>query len=139
MRSDFYPLPVGAFECFALCDGGADYTLESMVMNAPRAEVEAYLQAHGLCTDLINTPYTYLYVNTGDTVLHPLHLERPDWVPVYDILTELANVSKQQIFDWAAVTQSLVLGQHFPPFPNVGYVAKKGAGWTWQPIEILPE
>src|SRR5512135_2520398 len=27
---------------------------------------------------------------TGDTVLHPLHLEHPDWLPVYDILPDTA-------------------------------------------------
>jgi len=281
MRNDFYPFRVGGFECVALCDGSADYTLESMVTNAPHSDVETYLQEHGLRTDLINTPYTYLYVNTGrhsvlvdmgagtlfpttgrllqsmdqagippesidsifishahpdhvggaltdqdeliftnaayyicqnewefwfseqatnqvaetfitfarqkltplkerilliekekeilpgvevifapghtpghmvisfqsegqqllytgDTVLHPLHLERPDWLPVYDILPELARVSKNKIFDLAAATKSLVLGQHFPPFPNLGYITKKEIGWLWQPIETGP-
>ena len=65
MRNDFYRFRVGSFDCIALCDGGADYSLESMVANAPRSEVEAYLQIHGLRTDVITTPYTYLYVNTG--------------------------------------------------------------------------
>jgi glyoxylase-like metal-dependent hydrolase (beta-lactamase superfamily II) len=281
MSDNFYPFRVGTFECIALCDGGADYSLESMVTNAPRSDVEAYLRAHGLRIDLINTPYTYLYVNTGthkilvdmgagnlfpttgrllqsmdeadispasidcvfishahpdhvggalndqdemiftnatyyicqnewefwfsqqainqvaesfitfarqkltplkdrmlliekekeilpgvevlfapghtpghmvvsfkcegeqllytgDTVLHPLHLERPDWLPVYDILPELAGASKNHIFDLAAATKSLVLGQHFPPFPNLGYIVKKEIGWTWQPIETQP-
>lgn len=281
MRNDFYPFRVGSFECFAFCDGAADYTLESMVTNAARSDVEAYLVAHGLRTDLIHTPYTYLYVNTGkhkilvdmgagnlfrttgrllksmdqagiapkfvdsifishahpdhvggalndqdemifsnatyyicqnewdfwfseqainqvaesfisfarqkltplqertvliekekeimpgvdvifasghtpghmvvsfksegeqllytgDTVLHPLHLERPDWLPIYDILPELASLSKSHIFDLAAATKSLVLGQHFPPFPNLGYVVKKEIGWTWQPIQTQP-
>jgi glyoxylase-like metal-dependent hydrolase (beta-lactamase superfamily II) len=278
MRSDFYPFQVGSFECIALCDGGADYSLESMVTNAPGSEVESYLRAHGLRTDVITTPYTYPYVDTGkhkilvdmgagklfpttdrllqnigqagispqsidqifishahpdhvggvlneqgelnfpnatyyiwknewdfwfseqaihqvdesfitfarekltplrerillieeekeilpgvevlfapghtpghmvvsfesqserltytaDTVLHPLHLDRPDWFPVFDILPELAMVSKNHIFDLAAATKSLVLGQHFPPFPNLGYIAKKEIGWTFQPIE----
>jgi glyoxylase-like metal-dependent hydrolase (beta-lactamase superfamily II) len=278
MRNDFYRFRVGSFECIALCDGGADYSLESMVTNAPRSEVEAYLQIRGLPTDVITTPYTYLYVNTGthkilvdmgagklfpttgrllqnmdqagispqsidriiishahpdhvggalndegglnftnatyfiwrqewdfwfseqairqvaesfitfarekltplkermiliekeqeilpgvevifapghtpghmvvsftsegqqilytaDTALHPLHLDRPDWLPVFDILPELASVSKNYIFDMAAETKSLVLGQHFPPFPNIGYIIKKEIGWTFQPIE----
>lgn len=275
---DFYPFRVGDFECFALCDGAARYTLESMVTNAPRSEVQAYLQAHDLPTEFIVTPYTYLYVNTGkhnvlvdmgagnlfpttgrllqsmekagispqsiesifishahpdhvggaldpngkpiftnatyfiwqkewefwfseqafdqvgevfitfarqklaplkekiillqeeqealpgvevlfapghtpghmvvsfksegeqllytaDTVLHPLHLERPEWVPVYDIHPEVAKASKNHIFDMAAKTKSLVLGQHFPPFPNLGYIIKQELGWRWQPIK----
>jgi len=275
---DFYGFRVGKFDCMALCDGSAIYTLESMVINAPRSEVEAYLQAHSLRTDVIITPYTYLYVDTGqhkilvdtgagklfpitgrllqnmdqagispesidrifishahpdhvggvlndqgklnfpnatyfiwknewdfwfseqaiyqaaesfvtfarekltplkeriiliekeqeilpgvgvmfapghtpghmvvlftsegqqicytaDTVLHPLHLDRPDWFPSFDILPELAKVSKTHIFDLMAATKSLVLGQHFPPFPNLGYITKKEIGWTFQPIE----
>lgn len=278
MQNDFYPFRIGSFECVALCDGDLDYSLESMVKNAPRADVETYLQAHGLRTDVINTPFTYLYVDTGkhkilvdmgagnlfpstgrllqsmakaglspesiesifishahpdhvggalneqdelifvnatyyicknewdfwfseeaiklvdesfitfarkkltplkermlliekekeilpgvdvifapghtpghmgisfksegeqvlytgDTVLHPLHLERPDWLPIFDILPELAGVSKDRIFDLAATTRSLVLGQHFPPFPNLGYIVKKEIGWLWQPLE----
>lgn len=72
---------------------------------------------------------------TGDTVLHPLHLEHPDWLPVFDILPELAATSKQSIFDLAASTKSWVIGQHFPPFPNLGRIVKKEIGWEWQPID----
>jgi glyoxylase-like metal-dependent hydrolase (beta-lactamase superfamily II) len=277
-KYDCFPFRLGSFECVALCDGGLDYTLESMVKNAPRSEVQAYLQAHGLPPVFMYTPYTYPYVNTGqhrilvdtgagnlfpttgqllqsmakaslspesiehifishahpdhvggllndkgelnfpnakyyiwkkewdfwfseqafeqagevfitfaraklpalkerivlidkeeevlpgvevlfapghtpghmvisfksegqqllytaDTVLHPLHLNRPDWTPVYDILPELAEGSKHRIFDLAAETNSFVLGQHFPPFPNLGHVIKQEIGWAWQPIE----
>lgn len=71
---------------------------------------------------------------TGDTVLHPLHLEHPDWLPIFDILPEPAAASKHHIFDLAASTGSWVLGQHFPPFPNLGHVIKKEIGWEWQPV-----
>jgi len=72
---------------------------------------------------------------TGDTVLHPLHLEHPDWLPVFDILRELAAASKSRIFDLAASTQCWVMGQQFPPFPSLGHVVKQKIGWEWQPIE----
>ena len=75
-----------------------------------------------------------LYI--GDTVLYPLHLEHPDWIPIYDIMPEKAAASKRRIFDRAAEEKALVIGQHFPPFPSLGYVVKKGEGWQWQPIEI---
>jgi len=71
----------------------------------------------------------------SDTVLHPLHLEYPDWTPIYDILPEEAAASKRRIFDWAAEEKVLLLGMHFPPFPSLGYVVKKEKGWQWQPIE----
>ncbi len=75
-----------------------------------------------------------LYI--GDTVVHPLHLEHPEWYPIYDILPEKATVSKRRIFDWAAAEKALVVGQHFPPFPSLGTVLKTENGWQWQPIEI---
>jgi len=73
-----------------------------------------------------------LYI--ADTVLFPLHLENPDWLPIYDIQPEKAAESKQTIFDLAANSQALVIGQHFPPFPSLGTVTKKDVGWLWQPI-----
>lgn len=74
-----------------------------------------------------------LYI--GDTVLHPLHLEHPDWLPVFDVHQDQAAISKRRIFDLVASTGTLVMGQHFPPFPNLGHVVKIGGGWEWQPIE----
>ncbi len=278
MRTDFYRFRLGDIECVSLCDGSMDFALESMVTNAPRPDVVAALQAHGLPTGVITTPFAYLYANTGkhkilvdmgagnlaptvgrllasmhaagitpeevdaifithahpdhvggalnqagepiftnanyfickvewdfwfsegamlrpeewftnvarqklaplkektvmiereeevlpgvsvlfapghtpghmvvsvasagerllytgDTVLLPLHLDHPDWLPVFDIRPEPAAASKQRIFDLAASTRSWVLGQHFPPFPNLGHVIKKDVGWAWQPVE----
>jgi glyoxylase-like metal-dependent hydrolase (beta-lactamase superfamily II) len=70
---------------------------------------------------------------TGDTVLYPLHLEHPDWTPIYDIVPEQAAASKRRIFDRGAADKALVIGQHFPPFPSLGTVVKRGEGWVWQP------
>ena len=72
----------------------------------------------------------------GDTVLHPLHLDHPDWLPVYDILPEEASASKHYLFDLVADSKCWVIGQHFPPFPSLGHIIKKGTGWEWQPLVI---
>lgn len=72
-----------------------------------------------------------LYI--GDTAVHPIHLEHPDWLVPYDLVPESTRVSKQRIFDLAASSQCWVMGQHFPPFPSLGHVVKKGIGWEWQP------
>jgi glyoxylase-like metal-dependent hydrolase (beta-lactamase superfamily II) len=72
----------------------------------------------------------------GDTVLYPFHLEHPDWIPIYDILPDEAAVSKRRIFDMAADEKAWVIGQHFPPFPSLGHVVRKGQGWVWQPVEV---
>ena len=69
----------------------------------------------------------------SDLVLHPLHLEHPEWVPVFDMLPEEAAASKRRIFDRAAEQHALVFAHHFPPFPNLGRVRNHGAGWQWQP------
>ncbi len=75
------------------------------------------------------------FLCTGDAALHPVHLDHPEWLPSFDVLPEPAADSKQRIFDLAAATGSLVLGQHLSPFPNLGYVAKMDNGWEWRPIE----
>ncbi len=72
---------------------------------------------------------------TADVVLHPLHLEHTEWTPVYDLLPDEAMESKRRIYDLAAESGALVLGQHFHPFPSLGHVIKHGNGWRWQSIE----
>lgn len=72
----------------------------------------------------------------GDTVLHPFHLEHPDWIPIYDILPDEAADSKHRIFNMATDEAAWVIGQHFPPFPSLGHIVRKGQGWLWRPIEV---
>jgi glyoxylase-like metal-dependent hydrolase (beta-lactamase superfamily II) len=73
-------------------------------------------------------------LHVSDVVLFPLHLEHPDWLPVFDVSPAQAAASKQSIFDYAAEQHTLVFAHHFPPFPNLGYVTTQAAGWQWQPI-----
>jgi glyoxylase-like metal-dependent hydrolase (beta-lactamase superfamily II) len=261
-----YRFKLGRFECVSLSDGTMDYPLQNLFANVPKVQIEQILQQRNLPIDFITTPYTFLYVNTGeqrvlvdmgagdlapttgkllqnmraagiyptdhiggtlgnqgqpiyvnahyyiwkrewdfwfseiafskapeahitiarrnlepiedrltlldqeseiipgigviaapghtpghivvsissgdeqllyasDTVLYPLHLEHPDWTPVYDIVPNKAAASKRRIFDLAAQEKILVIGQHFSPFPSLGYIVKQGEGWRWQPIE----
>ncbi len=74
-------------------------------------------------------------LHVSDAVLYPLHLEHPEWTPVFDMLPEQAAASKRLIFDRAVEEDALVFAHHFPPFPNLGYVLKMKQGWRWQPIE----
>jgi len=272
-----YKFRIGDFECVCLSDGGYNYNLEDMFSNVPTDRIKEVLLKHGMPTDYIWTPYTYLFINTGenrvlidmgagqlydttgkllsnmklaeiapdsidtvlithahpdhiggaldendkpvytnaqyfiwkeewdfwfsesafekapeefiriarknlgplkdrvnlvdreseilpginmipapghtpghavvslssgdeqlfyigDTVLHPLHLEHPDWSPVYDIIPEKAAISKCKIFDLVADLEAWVIGQHFPPFPSLGHVTKQDVGWKWHPI-----
>jgi glyoxylase-like metal-dependent hydrolase (beta-lactamase superfamily II) len=72
----------------------------------------------------------------ADTVLYPLHLEYPDWLPIYDITPERAEISKRKIFNLVADNNALVIGQHFVPFPSIGSVTRKENGWLWKPIDL---
>lgn len=72
----------------------------------------------------------------GDAVLYPLHLEHPDWTPIYDILPEQAEATKHAVFDRAADEEAWVIGQHFPPFPSLGHVVRQQVGWEWRPIDM---
>jgi glyoxylase-like metal-dependent hydrolase (beta-lactamase superfamily II) len=290
MHMQYYHFRVGHFDCVAISDGSLNYSVESFFANAPREQVQAALHQHGLPTTQITTPYTCLFVNTGDhqvlidtgagnlsasasrifpdldhstsvtgrlpanmraaglepedvsvviithahpdhiggtldesgqlvfanahyfistlewdywtsdtaarsaipmahlirrnleslrdrvtlvedgseivpgihtlptpghtighlavsfasagkyllhvsdTALHPLHLEYPTWVPVFDAAPDQAVISKQHIFDHAAERQALVFAHHFAPFPNLGHVSKQTDGWRWQPL-----
>jgi glyoxylase-like metal-dependent hydrolase (beta-lactamase superfamily II) len=73
---------------------------------------------------------------TSDTVVFPFLLEELDLIPVFDIIPYMADKSKHRIFDLVAERKTLVLAQHFAPFPSLGYVVKKEKGWLWQPVEI---
>jgi glyoxylase-like metal-dependent hydrolase (beta-lactamase superfamily II) len=82
-----------------------------------------------------------LYI--GDAALHTLQLEHPDWLPqpLFWLDPEQAAASQRRVFDHAAETGALVIGQHFIPFPSLGRVVRLGEGWRWQPeetFEVLP-
>ena len=76
-------------------------------------------------------------LHVSDTVLHPLHLERTEWTPVFDMLSERAAASKRSIFDRAAAERALVFAHHFAPFPSLGHVFEQEQGWRWQPVEAM--
>ena len=70
----------------------------------------------------------------SDTVLHPVHLEQPEWYSVVDSDPKQVVATRRRLLNEAAVEKALVLAFHFP-FPGMGHVVRKGTGWQWQPIE----
>lgn len=73
-----------------------------------------------------------LYVS--DAALHPIHLEHPDWHPVWDIDPPQAIANRRRLFDRAARDHALMLVFHFTPFPSLGHVTKHGSGWQWEEL-----
>jgi glyoxylase-like metal-dependent hydrolase (beta-lactamase superfamily II) len=69
----------------------------------------------------------------SDAVIHQIHLERPDWYTSVDLAPEQVITTRRRFLDRAATERALVHAFHFP-FPGLGYVIRKGAGWQWQPM-----
>ena len=69
----------------------------------------------------------------ADTVLHPIHLEHPEWHAATDLAPSQVLDSRRRLLNRAAAEKTLVLAFHFP-FPGLGHVVQKGEGWQWQPI-----
>ncbi|HSG16549.1 MAG TPA: MBL fold metallo-hydrolase [Anaerolineae bacterium] len=72
-------------------------------------------------------------LNLADAVLHPLHLQRPEWVAPVDVLPEQMISTRQRLLERAAREEALVLFFHFD-FPSLGYVEQEHEYWRWRPI-----
>jgi glyoxylase-like metal-dependent hydrolase (beta-lactamase superfamily II) len=72
-----------------------------------------------------------LYIS--DTVIHPIHLQRPGWYSAVVIDPILAVATRRRIFERAVAEKTLVHASHFP-FPGLGYVVQDGEGWRWQAL-----
>jgi glyoxylase-like metal-dependent hydrolase (beta-lactamase superfamily II) len=70
----------------------------------------------------------------SDTVLHPIHVEHPEWCAAVDFAPHQVVATRRHMLGRASNDKALVLAFHFP-FPGLGYVLKKGGGWQWQSIE----
>jgi glyoxylase-like metal-dependent hydrolase (beta-lactamase superfamily II) len=70
----------------------------------------------------------------GDALIHQIHIEQPDWYIKYDLAPEEVIATRRQLLDRAATQKALVHAYHFP-FPGLGYVIRKGAGWQWQSMK----
>ena len=72
----------------------------------------------------------------SDVVLHPIHLEQPEWHAAVDFDPKQVQATRRRILKRAAVEKALVLGFHFP-FPGLGHVSQSGDTWRWQPIGTI--
>ena len=72
----------------------------------------------------------------SDAVLHPIHLEQPEWHAAVDFAPHDVVTTRRQLLNRATTEKALVLAFHFP-FPGLGHVVRKGEGWQWQPIQTM--
>lgn len=66
MNMESYQFKLGDFECVSISDGSHDYPLQDFFAKVPKEEIEELLRQRNLPTDHITTPYTYLFVDTGE-------------------------------------------------------------------------
>jgi glyoxylase-like metal-dependent hydrolase (beta-lactamase superfamily II) len=69
----------------------------------------------------------------ADAIIHPVHIEQPDWVAAVDILVDETVTTRHQLLERAAAEKMLVFAPHFD-FPSLGYVEAKERGWGWRPL-----
>lgn len=70
----------------------------------------------------------------SDALIHPIHIERPQWYMATDISPEENINTRHNILEIAAKEKALVHAFHFP-FPGLGHIAKEKKTWQWQPIK----
>ena len=73
-------------------------------------------------------------LSISDALLHPIHVERPDWYAAVDFAPQQVMTTRRRLLNLAATGKTLVLAFHFS-FPGLGHIVQKGEGWRWQPIE----
>jgi glyoxylase-like metal-dependent hydrolase (beta-lactamase superfamily II) len=72
----------------------------------------------------------------SDTVLHPLHLEHPEWCALVDLNVKDVIATRRKLLEMATADNTMTLAFHFP-FPGLGYVSPEGKTWQWQPIKMI--
>ncbi len=70
----------------------------------------------------------------GDAVLHPIHMEHPEWYGEVDILPEQTVNCRRRLFERADKDHMLCIAFHFD-FPGLGYIEKYGGAWKWRPVK----
>lgn len=70
----------------------------------------------------------------ADAALHPIHVEYPDWYAKVDQNPEQTVLTRREILNWAVEKKALVLAFHFPPFPSLGRINKRGNTWEWKAL-----
>ena len=70
----------------------------------------------------------------SDVVLHPIHLEMPEWHASVDVVKDQLITTRKRLLRRAASEKAKVIVFHFP-FPGLGHIVVKGKAWQWRPID----
>lgn len=74
------------------------------------------------------------FLHLVDTVLHPIHMEHPEWTAAVDLLPEQTVITRRRLLARAVEEQAQVFVFHFPS-PGLGRVVANGDSWLWEAIE----
>ncbi len=66
MNTGSFRFAIGEFECVSVSDGAPNYPPESFFSNTSLERVEEALRERNLPTAQVMTPYTCLFVDTGE-------------------------------------------------------------------------
>jgi glyoxylase-like metal-dependent hydrolase (beta-lactamase superfamily II) len=69
----------------------------------------------------------------GDAFVHPLHVRRPAWRMVGDMLRAETEASRRALRERAASEGAILHCYHFP-YPGLGRVWRRRAEWRWEPL-----
>ena len=70
----------------------------------------------------------------SDAVLHPIHIEQPEWHAVIEFDPQQVVTTRRRLLNQAVAQKALILAFHFP-FPGLGHIVQKGERWQWKAIE----
>ncbi len=71
----------------------------------------------------------------GDAVLHPIHVECPEWYSAMDGDPEEMVSTRCRLLGRAVRDGALVHAFHFP-FPGLGRISRSGDPWRWEPVSL---
>lgn len=70
----------------------------------------------------------------SDAVIHPIHLEHPDWHAAVDLSPRQVQATRYRLFDLATIGDCLLHAMHFAPFPSMGRAIWRQMRWEWEPV-----
>ncbi|GBE43768.1 hypothetical protein BMS3Bbin10_01849 [bacterium BMS3Bbin10] len=69
----------------------------------------------------------------GDAIIHHVvSMQQPEWHVSADMDKDGAAQTRKKILDMTATERMPAIGYHMP-FPAIGFVERKGAGYRWVP------